>query len=50
MTADDTWTVWVAYYPGWTGIAVFATEIEALRYAVEHEMKVARFASGEVLR
>jgi hypothetical protein len=28
----------VAYYPDWSGLAVFAEEIHALRYAVDHAM------------
>lgn len=34
--------VWLVYYADWSGWRVFETEIEALRYAVEHGMQ-ARF-------
>lgn len=27
-------TIWLAYYPDWSGFAIFETEIEALRFAV----------------
>lgn len=33
-------TVWLAYYRDWSAFAIFETEIEALRYAVEHTMQV----------
>lgn len=39
---------WIAYYSDWSGIAVFGTEIEALRHAVEHSMIVQFFQWGEV--
>lgn len=29
---------WIAYYSDWSNFAIFAHEIEALRYAVEHRM------------
>lgn len=32
--------VYLAYYDDWSGFALFATEVEALRHAVEHSMKV----------
>lgn len=48
--ADRPWTVWVAYYSDWSGIAVFSTEIEALRYAVERGMQVKGLESGDELR
>lgn len=31
---------WLAYYSDYSGFAVFATEIEALRYAVDRSMQV----------
>jgi hypothetical protein len=40
--------VWLAYYTDWSGLAVFATEIEALRYAVDHTMSVAFREWGEI--
>lgn len=40
--------VWIAYHSDWSGFAVFATEVEALRYAVAHTMSCAFFAWGEV--
>jgi len=33
-------TIWIAYHMDWSGFAIFETEIEALRYAVEHSMQV----------
>ena len=33
-------TIWMAYHTDWSGFALFATEIEALRYAVAHSMQV----------
>lgn len=40
---------WVAYYSDWSGIAMFGTEIDALRYAVEHHgMSVKFFGWGEI--
>lgn len=40
--------VWIARHSDWSGIAVFATEIEALRYAVDHSMQVAFMTWGEI--
>lgn len=34
--------VWVACHCDWSGFALFDTEIEALRYAVDHSMAVHR--------
>ena len=31
---------WVAYYPDLSGVAVFGSELEALRYAVSRSMLV----------
>lgn len=31
--------VWVAYYSDRSGCAIFATEVECLRYAVRHTME-----------
>jgi hypothetical protein len=39
--ANEPWGVWLAYYNDWSGMAVFATEVEALRYAVQKGMAVA---------
>lgn len=30
--------VWVAYHSDWSGFAIFATESEALRFALKHSM------------
>jgi hypothetical protein len=32
--------VWVAYHSDWSGLAFFATELEALRHAVTNSMSV----------
>jgi hypothetical protein len=32
--------VWIAYHVDWSGFAVFETEIEALRHAVDNMMHV----------
>lgn len=42
--------VWIARYPDCSGLAAFATEIEALRYAVEHNMEVVHVPWGEDIR
>ena len=47
---DDNWCVWVAYYSDYSGISVFQTEIEALRFAVSRGMWVERFESGGEVR
>lgn len=46
----EQWSVWVAYYTDYSGIAVFETEIEALRFAVGKGMQVERFTSGGEVR
>lgn len=33
-------TVWIAYHFDWSGFALFATEVEALRHAVDRSMSV----------
>ena len=33
-------TVWLAYYTDWSDFAIFATEIEALHYALTRMMAV----------
>lgn len=33
-------TVWIAFYSDWSSFALFETEIEALRHAVDHSMRV----------
>lgn len=41
--------VWVAHYGDWSSIAIFATEIEALRYAVARDGMTAEFMEwGEI--
>lgn len=42
--------VWIARYPDCSALAAFATEIEALRYAVEHSMGVVHVPWGEDIR
>lgn len=32
--------VWLAYYSDWSGISMFASEVEALRHAVDNSMSV----------
>jgi hypothetical protein len=39
---DATRTIWMAYYHDFSGMGLFATEIEALRYAVNHSMTVVK--------
>lgn len=39
-TTSDRGGVWLAYYSDRSGAAIFATEIEALRHAVEWSMAV----------
>jgi hypothetical protein len=41
---------WLAYDADWSGLAVFDSEIEALRYAVSHSMLVAQVELGRDLR
>ena len=38
---------WMAYYGDWSGFAVFAKEIDALRHAVEGSMNVVWVPWGE---
>lgn len=40
--------VWVVYYGDFSAVAVFATEIEALRHAVENQMTVKRIGWGDI--
>lgn len=43
--------IWVAYYTDWSGFAVFDSELEALRYAVDScMMKVAQVKLGQDIR
>jgi hypothetical protein len=39
--------VWLAYHGDWSGWVVFAAEIEALRHAVDHSMRVKFLKYGE---
>lgn len=41
---------WIAYYADWSGFAIFDTEVECLRYAVEHHMEVAKVGYGVSVR
>lgn len=38
---------WLAYYSDSSAFAIFDSEIKALRYAVDHEMKVRALADGQ---
>lgn len=42
--------IWFAYFADFSGFAVFADEMEALRYAVENGMKVKTVETGKDLR
>lgn len=42
--------VWLAYYRDWSGMAVFRTELDALRYAVEKGMAVTPLLFGVDLK
>ena len=33
-------TIWIAYYLDWSDFALFETEVEALRHAVDRAMRV----------
>lgn len=41
--------LWMAYYFDGSGIAIFASEIDALRYAVRHGMTTGPVVLGELL-
>lgn len=41
---------WIAYYSDWSGMAVFADELNCLRYAVEHRMDARFVPLGADLR
>lgn len=41
---------WVAYYVDWSGMAVFNSELKAMRYAVEKSMRVMFVPWGVDLR
>jgi len=41
---------WLAYHSDFSGMTVFADEIDALRHAVEHSMKVMPLNSGDDIR
>ncbi len=38
---------WVAYFPDWSGFRIFRTEIDALRHAVDNQMKVVLVHDGQ---
>lgn len=40
--------VWMAYYDDWSAIAIFPTELEALRHAMGSTMKVEWRGWGEI--
>lgn len=42
--------VWVAYHADWSAVVLFATEVKALRYAVENSMQVKFMEYGVPLR
>jgi hypothetical protein len=50
MTDDTKAGAWVTYYADWSGIAIFATELEALRYAVGRTMEVKFVEFGGEIR
>lgn len=33
--------VWISYFDDWSGVSAFASEIDAMRHAVEHGCRVA---------
>lgn len=41
---------WIAFHSDWTCFAIFDTELDALRFAVEHSMNVEFREWGEVAR
>lgn len=44
-------TIWLAYWPDWSEAAIFLSELEALRHAVDQGgMKVAQTKIGAGLR
>ncbi|MBP6526305.1 MAG: hypothetical protein KA249_12955 [Dermatophilaceae bacterium] len=47
MAETETWSCWVAFYDDMSSWNVFGTEIECLRYAVEHTMSATELKSGE---
>lgn len=47
---EQTPTFWVTYYSDFSGIAIFETEVSALRYAVGRGMFVHAVAEGIDLR
>ena len=46
----ETGWYWLAYYADWSGLAVFETEIDALRYAVDRSMQVMRVPTHADIR
>ena len=50
MSEQEAGGAWVAYYSDWSGVSIFATEIEALRHAVGKSMEVGFFPWGSDLR
>ncbi len=50
MSNDSERGVWAAYYSDMSGVRIFATEIEALRHAVENTMSVKFWEFGTDLR
>lgn len=45
--SDD--LLWCAYHSDFSGIALFATELQALRYCVAENMKIKRVQRGKDL-
>lgn len=41
---------WLAYYSDWSGMTFFTNEIDALRLAVDHGMKVMALTDGCEIR
>lgn len=46
----DSRKCWMTYYADWSGMAVFHSEIKALRHAVEHRMEIMEVPEGVDLR
>lgn len=50
VVETDKFSYWLAYYSDFSEFAVFATEIHALRFAVENDMQVAELGYGDLVR
>lgn len=48
---ESTGGCWVARYDDWSAVAVFGSELEALRYAMQHSMNQVIYVQwGEIPR